>query len=88
MTETTINPYHPSGSAELDFALEPLRFNGIIHRADYHQMLPRNEGEWQLYLVLGILLATGLLAFGAVILFEFSQGELRTGFVFMAHLGF
>ena len=54
LTETTINPYEPTPPANFDVELEPLRFDGVIERADYQRMLPRGELEWWLCLVLAV----------------------------------
>ena len=80
LTETTINPYEPTQPATFDVELEPLRFDGVIERADYQRMLPRGEQEWWLCLVLAVLLGICILVFGPVsVLFAISEGKLLVG---------
>lgn len=84
VTDPTINPYQPQTPA-LSSELEPLRFNGVIEQADYQCMLPRDEPEWWVYLVLSVLLGTSLLALGPVIIFVFSDGEPLAGVVLIGY---
>ena len=60
--------------------LEPLRFDGVIERADYQRMLPRGEQEWWLCLVLAVLLGICILVFGPVsVLFATFRGKAVGG---------
>lgn len=85
LAEPTINPYEPTRPATFDVELVSLRFDGVIERADYQQMLPRGEQEWWLCLVLAVLLGICILVFGpASVLFAISEGNLLVGLGLMA----